>query len=148
MTTPLPLSVSVADLQTFMGANVPVETSRGALLVSLVEDIALAYCAPLYMNARGVILSVAARTYANPSQVTTESVGGLSSTMPFPGLYFTKAERTILKTLSGRGGAFSVNIEAKDGSVGQLYPWDYNMWWFGDSMPAMFADPGEMGMWY
>jgi hypothetical protein len=56
-------------------------------------------------------LSVAGRAYVNPQQVSYETIGPMSVQRPSGsgGLYLTKADRTALKSLAGRGGAFTVD---------------------------------------
>lgn len=97
----------VSDLSTFM--NVTVDDTRAQQMLNLVEADAGSIVSPLPASAMGVILSAAARAYANPAGVASQSVAG-AATAWGGGLYLNKAERRTLRRLAGiGGGAFSIN---------------------------------------
>ncbi|MEU5190121.1 hypothetical protein AB0G83_23700 [Streptomyces klenkii] len=66
---------------------------------------------PLPPGASAVVLSTAARSYANPQGIQAETVGPYSVHRPTgqAGLYLTRDERRSLRLMAGRGGAFSID---------------------------------------
>ncbi|MBQ1163819.1 hypothetical protein KBZ21_38115, partial [Streptomyces sp. A73] len=66
---------------------------------------------PLPDQATAIVLSVAGRAYVNPQQVSYETIGPMAVQRPqgSGGLYLTKADKAALKSLAGRGGAFTVD---------------------------------------
>lgn len=104
---------TTADLATFM--NVTVDDTRAQLFLDIVEDDAGSIVSPLPASAKGVILTAAARAYANPAGTSAESVAGASSSWAPGGLYLTRAERRTLRRLAGiGGGAFTIDPTPAD----------------------------------
>lgn len=99
---------SPGDLSTYLGSAVDV--GRAVLLLRLAQDLAEAVVTPLPAEAAAVVLSAAARGYANAQGVTAETVGPYSVQRPAAGVYLTKGERSALRRLAGGGGAFSVSV--------------------------------------
>ncbi|MCA6090950.1 hypothetical protein LE181_02015 [Streptomyces sp. SCA3-4] len=89
---------------------------------------------PLPEGAGAVVLSVAARAYANPQGIVSETVGPYSVQRPQSqaGLYMTRDERRSLKLMAGRGGAFSINPTSATAGPppGRPASWDLP-WWYG-----------------
>lgn len=84
---------------------------RADLLIEQAVALAESVVKPLPQQATAVALSVAARAYVNPQQVSYETIGPMSVQRPqgSGGLYLTKADKAALKALAGRGGAFTVD---------------------------------------
>jgi len=78
-------------------------------------------------------LTVAARAYSSPTTATMETAGPFSVQRPAGGVYLTRTERQALKTLAGRGGAFSIDPTPADALQG-LSPWSENVTWL-DGVP-------------
>lgn len=105
---------TVSDLSTFL--NVTLDDTRAQLALDIVEADASSIVNPLPPSAKGVILTAAARGYANPAGASSQSAGGSSSSWSPSGLYLSRAERLTLRRLAGiGGGAFSVNTAVKAG---------------------------------
>lgn len=99
---------TTGDLSTFL--SVTLDDTRAQLALDIVEADAASIVSPLPASAKGVILTAAARGYANPAGASSQSAGGSSSSWSPSGLYLTRAERMTLRRLAGiGGGAFSVN---------------------------------------
>lgn len=113
------------DLATYLGTDV--DTARATMILADAEAMCTAILAPLPVTAAPVIRSIAARAYANPEGVTAETAGPFSVQRP-AGLYLTRDERRTLWRLSGKGGAFSINVENATAGTG-LAPWDQNVTW-------------------
>lgn len=88
-----------------------VDGARADFLVNKAISLCQTVVSPLPEGADSVVLSVAGRAYLNPGQVTYETIGPMSVQRPTGsgGLYLTKADKTALKSLAGRGGAFTVD---------------------------------------
>lgn len=146
-TVPVTPVATPQDLSTYLGSTV--DNDRATLLLLLAQGICQAYANPLPDAAKAVVLGSAARAYVNPQQTTAETVGPYTASSPFPGLYLTRQERQILKTLAGRGGAFTIDPTPADAGTG-LMPWDLNVWWGPGGWEAgyLFDEPNEIAMWY
>ncbi|MEU5424231.1 hypothetical protein AB0H73_01290 [Streptomyces olivoreticuli] len=123
---------SPQQLANFLGQDVQEE--RAALIIAQAESLCRAVVSPLPEGAGAVVLSVAARAYANPQGIVAETVGPYSVQRPQSqaGLYMTRDERRSLKLMAGRGGAFSVDPTPKGAGAPPLRPpsWDLP-WWYG-----------------
>jgi hypothetical protein len=84
---------------------------RADLLIEQAVALCETVVKPLPDQATAVVLSVAGRAYVNPQQVSYETIGPMSVQRPSGsgGLYLTKADKSALKSLAGRGGAFTVD---------------------------------------
>jgi len=84
---------------------------RADLLIEQAVALAQSVVKPLPEEATAVVLSVAGRAYVNPQQVSYETIGPMSVQRPqgSGGLYLTKSDKAALKSLAGRGGAFTVD---------------------------------------
>ncbi|WP_037576796.1 hypothetical protein [Phaeacidiphilus oryzae] len=121
------------DLGLFLNLDT-IQGDRADLLISLAEDLCKTIVSPLPDGAAAVVLSAASRAYTNPQATTYEVIGPMSVQRPqgSGGLYLTKADKTALKALAGRGGAFTIDPTPKDAT-----PWP--------SWPPLVEDvwPGE-----
>lgn len=102
------LVVSTQDLALYLGVA-SVDDDRAELLLQLAGDLCSAIVTPLPDTAKAIVLSAAARGYANPQGVSQETTGPYQVTRPWAGVYLTRAERAALKRLAGSGGAFTIN---------------------------------------
>ena len=84
---------------------------RADLLIAQAVALCESVVKPLPDQATAVVLSVASRAYTNPQSVSYETIGPMSVQRPSGsgGLYLTKADKAALKSLAGRGGAFTVD---------------------------------------
>lgn len=111
---------------------------RADLLVEQAVALAQSVVKPLPDEATAVVLSVAARAYVNPQQVAYETIGPMSVQRPqgSGGLYLTKADKAALKSLAGRGGAFTVDPTPRTADPTPTWPVD------DDYGPGLEYEPG------
>ena len=97
---------------------------RADLLLEQAVALCETVVKPLPDQATAVVLSVAGRAYVNPQQVTYETIGPQSVQRPAGsgGLYLTKADKAALKSLAGRGGAFTVDPTPADADPSPTWP--------------------------
>ncbi|NWF25238.1 hypothetical protein HW130_02995 [Streptomyces sp. PKU-EA00015] len=115
-----------------------IDGDRADLLITQAVSLAESVVKPLPDQATAVVLSVAGRAYVNPQQVSYETIGPMSVQRPSGsgGLYLTKADKAALKSLAGRGGAFTVDPTPEDADPTPTYPIDDT---YG---PGMEYEPG------
>lgn len=103
------------DLGLFLGLD-EIDGARADLLIRQAVALCLSVVKPLPDEATAVVLSVAGRAYVNPQQVSYETIGPMAVQRPqgSGGLYMTKADKVVLKSLAGRGGAFTVDPTPAD----------------------------------
>lgn len=103
-----------------------VDGNRADLLIEQAVALCESVVKPLPDQATAVVLSVAGRAYVNPQQVTYETVGPMSVQRPSGsgGLYLTKADKAALKSLAGRGGAFTVDPTPDSADPSPTWPVD------------------------
>ncbi|MEV7975448.1 hypothetical protein [Streptomyces sp. NPDC086519] len=101
---------TVEQLGLFLGLD-EIDGDRADLLISTAVSLCQTIVKPLPEGAEAVVLSVAGRAYVNPQQVSYETIGPMSVQRPSGsgGLYLTKSDKSALKSLAGRGGAFTVD---------------------------------------
>ena len=101
-----------------------IDGERADLLIEQAVALAESVVKPLPDQATAVVLSVAGRAYVNPQQVTYETIGPQSVQRPAGsgGLYLTKADKAALKSLAGRGGAFTVDPTPADADPSPTWP--------------------------
>ncbi|MFE6815239.1 hypothetical protein [Streptomyces sp. NPDC057675] len=111
------------DLGLYLGLG-EVQGERADLLIEQAVALAESVVKPLPDQATAVVLSVAGRAYVNPQQVTYETIGPQSVQRPAGsgGLYLTKADKAALKSLAGRGGAFTVDPTPEDATPSPTWP--------------------------
>jgi len=111
---------------------------RADLLLAQAVALCETVVKPLPDRATAVVLSVAGRAYVNPQAVSYETIGPMSVQRPqgSGGLYLTKADKTALKSLAGRGGAFTVNPTPTTADPSPTYPVD------DDYGPPLEWEPG------
>ena len=99
---------------------------RADLLIEQAVALAQSVVKPLPDEATAVVLSVAGRAYVNPQQVSYETIGPMSVQRPqgSGGLYLTKADKAALKSLAGRGGAFTVDPTPATADPSPTWPVD------------------------
>lgn len=109
MTDPVYESPTPDELGVYIG-NPVIDAERAALLIGLSESRARMIVDPLPAGAEAIVLSVAARVYTNPLQVTSQVAGPFTVAQAFPGVYLTREDKKDLRRAAGfGGGAFSVD---------------------------------------
>lgn len=113
------------ELGLFLGLD-EINGARADLLIGKAVSLCQTVVKPLPEGADAVVLSVAGRAYVNPQQVSYETIGPMSVQRPqgSGGLYLTKADKSALKSLAGRGGAFTVDPTPATADVSPTYPID------------------------
>lgn len=103
-----------------------VDGDRADLLIVQAVALAESVVKPLPDQATAVVLSVAGRAYVNPQQVAYETIGPMAVQRPSGsgGLYLTKADKAALKSLAGRGGAFTVDPTPATADPSPTWPVD------------------------
>lgn len=115
-----------------------IQGDRADLLIQQAVALAESVVKPLPDQATAVVLSVAGRAYVNPQQVSYETIGPMSVQRPSGsgGLYLTKADKAALKSLAGRGGAFTVDPTPATADPSPTWPID------DDVGPGLDYEPG------
>ncbi|HCA85768.1 MAG TPA: hypothetical protein DEQ61_09875 [Streptomyces sp.] len=103
-----------------------IQGDRADLLIAQAVALAESVVKPLPDQATAVVLSVAGRAYVNPQQVSYETIGPMAVQRPSGsgGLYMTKADKAALKSLAGRGGAFTVDPTPATADPSPTWPMD------------------------
>jgi hypothetical protein len=117
-----------------------IDGNRADFLINKAISLCQTVVKPLPEGADSVVLSVAGRAFVNPGQATYETIGPMSVQRPTGsgGLYLTKADKSALKSLAGRGGAFTVDPTPSTADPSPTWPID----------DAGFADEFEPGWGY
>ncbi|OUD04699.1 hypothetical protein [Streptomyces swartbergensis] len=117
-----------------------IDGDRADLLITTATSLCQTVVKPLPEGAEAVVLSVAGRAYVNPQQVSYETIGPMSVQRPqgSGGLYLTKSDKSALKSLAGRGGAFTVDPTPATADPSPTWPID----------DAGFTDDFEPGWGY
>lgn len=125
------VSPTAEQLGMYLGMG-EIDGDRADLLIQQAVALAQSVVRPLPDDASAVVLSVAGRAYANPQQVSYETIGPMSVQRPTGsgGLYLTKADKAALKSLAGRGGAFTV--DPTPASADPSPTWPVDELFFGD----------------
>ncbi|MFK0182302.1 hypothetical protein ACIQVR_40830 [Streptomyces xanthochromogenes] len=113
------------DLGLYLGLD-EIDGPRADLLLTQAVALCQSVVKPLPDEATAVVLSVAGRAYVNPQQVSYETIGPMSVQRPSGsgGLYLTKADKTVLKSLAGRGGAFTIDPTPATADASPTWPVD------------------------
>lgn len=113
MSTPL---ATAAELGVYLGVG-DVSDDRATLLLQLAHDRCESYVNPVPSAAKGIELAVAGRAYTNVSSARQAGIGSAqvsygapNSTYGIGGLYLSRTEIRDLRRLSGRTGAFSIDL--------------------------------------
>lgn len=128
------------QLGLFLGLG-EIDGNRADLLITSAVSLCETIVKPLPEGAEAVVLSVAGRAYVNPQQVSYETIGPMSVQRPqgSGGLYLTKNDKAALKSLAGRGGAFTVDPTPATADPSPTWPIDAD---------AGFLDEFEAGWGY
>ena len=104
------------ELGVYLGVA-DIDTERAGLLLELAQGKCETVVFPLPDAAKSIVLSVAARAYANVTSAHQAGIGSAqvsygapSSSSGIGGLYLSKSERADLRRLVGRTGAFSIDL--------------------------------------
>ncbi|MFF0588400.1 hypothetical protein ACFYWD_20785 [Streptomyces sp. NPDC003781] len=113
------------QLSLYLGLG-EIDGARADLLITSAIALCQTIVKPLPEGAEAVVLSVAGRAYVNPQQVSYETIGPMSVQRPqgSGGLYLTKADKSALKSLAGRGGAFTIDPTPADADPSPTWPVD------------------------
>jgi hypothetical protein len=124
---------TVEQLGLFLGLE-EIDGDRADLLINSALALCQTIVKPLPEGAEAVVLSVAGRAYVNPQQVSYETIGPMSVQRPSGsgGLYLTKADKSALKSLAGRGGAFTVDPTPATADPSPTWPVDAVTGWQDD----------------
>ena len=116
---------TVEQLGLLLGLD-EIDGDRADLLINSALALCQTIVKPLPEGAEAVVLSVAGRAYVNPQQVSYETIGPMSVQRPSGsgGLYLTKADKSALKSLAGRGGAFTVDPTPTTADPSPTWPLD------------------------
>ncbi|MFE2973382.1 hypothetical protein [Streptomyces sp. NPDC059258] len=119
------VSPTAEQLGMYLGVG-EIDGDRADLLIQQAVALAQSVVRPLPDDASAVVLSVAGRAYVNPQQVSYETIGPMSVQRPTGsgGLYLTKADKAALKSLAGRGGAFTVDPTPASADPSPTWPVD------------------------
>lgn len=133
------ISPTAEDVGLFLGLD-EVDGARADLLLTQAIALCQSVVKPLPTEATAVVLSVAGRAYVNPQQVSYETIGPMAVQRPqgSGGLYLTKADKVVLKSLAGRGGAFAVDPTPVDVNPWVTWPISES----GGPGPGMTWEPG------
>lgn len=103
-----------------------VDGSRADFLIAQAVSLCSSVVKPIPEGAEAVVLSAAGRAYTNPQSVSYETIGPMSVQHPqgSGGLYLTKADKSALKSLAGRGGAFTVDPTPATADPSPTWPID------------------------
>lgn len=124
---------TVEQLGLFLGLD-EIDGNRADLLIASAISLCQTIVKPLPEGAEAVVLSVAGRAYVNPQQVSYETIGPMSVQRPSGsgGLYLTKADKSALKSLAGRGGAFTVDPTPDTADPSPTWPLEPVSGWVED----------------
>ena len=108
------------DLGVFLGIT-DIDTERAQMLLDLAHDRLEMYVSPVPPSAMGLELAIAGRAYTNVSSARQAGIGSAQVSFGAPnanfgigGLYVSKSEIRDLRRLSGKTGAFSIDLLAVD----------------------------------
>ena len=94
-----------------------VEPARAAQILGLAQALCESITTPLTAAALPVVLSVAARAYNNVTSAHSVGLGSANisygsqgSNMGVGGLYLSRSDKSTLRRLAGRSGAFSIDL--------------------------------------
>ncbi|MDX2837987.1 hypothetical protein PV377_03035 [Streptomyces ipomoeae] len=124
---------TVEQLCLYLGLD-EIDGNRADLLIASAISLSQTIVKPLPEGAEAVVLSVASRAYVNPQQVSYETIGPMSVQRPSGsgGLYLTKSDKSALKSLAGRGGAFTVDPTPATADPSPTWPVDDLTGWAED----------------
>jgi hypothetical protein len=128
---------TVEQLGLFLGLD-EIDGDRADLLIDTAISLCQTIVKPLPEGAEAVVLSVAGRAYVNPQQVSYETIGPMSVQRPSGsgGLYLTKSDKSALKSLAGRGGAFTVDPTPTAADPSPTWPIDDTLGFPGEYEPG------------
>jgi hypothetical protein len=113
MSTPIAVP---ADLGTYLG-DPAIDTVRATQSLLLAQNLCETIWSPIGPTALGTVLAVAARQYVNATSSNNVAIGtghigygAPGASMGVGGLYLSRSDKTTLRRLAGRGGAFSTSI--------------------------------------
>ena len=131
MSTPIAVP---SDLGTYL-KDPGIDTVRATQSLLLAQNLCETIWSALDATALGTVLAVAARQYGNVNSAHAVGIGSAQisygsagSATGVGGLYLSRSDKSTLRLLAGRGGAFSIDPTPADAGEG-LMPWDQNVTW-------------------
>jgi hypothetical protein len=113
MSTPIAMP---ADLGVYLD-DPAIDTVRATLILGLAQDLCETIVTPLSATALPVVLAVAARAFNNVTSAHQVGLGtaqiaygSQGSNMGIGGLYLSRSDKSTLRRLAGRTGAFSIDL--------------------------------------
>lgn len=106
---------TAADLALWLELD-SINEMRATLILRSAQGLCETVVSPVPASAQGVVLAVAARAYSNVNSANQIGLGSAYATMGSTGsggvggLYLSKSDRSTLRRLAGRGGAFSIDL--------------------------------------
>lgn len=107
--------ITYSDLGTYLN-DVAIDSARATFIIAQAQTLCESIVNPLPAGASAVVLDVAARAFLNPQQLANASIGtahlqfGASNQGgSIGGLYLSRANKNMLRTMAGRGAAFSAD---------------------------------------
>lgn len=134
--------VSIDEFKLYLN-NQSLDVDRANLILGLAQTLCESIVNPLPAGSDIVILDVAERAFSNPTNVGgsialySEGEGPFNSSTPGTtsgGLWLTENNKRTLRTLAGKGGAFT--IDTLSTSYTPSLPW----WDAGASVPGNAGD--------
>jgi hypothetical protein len=115
MTAPIAVP---ADLGVYLtGSAGGVDSARATQILGLAQTLCESITSPLTSAALPVILAVAARAFNNVTSATGVALGSgridygsTGGSMGVGGLYLSRSDKSTLRRLAGRSGAFSIDL--------------------------------------
>ena len=108
-----------SDLGVYLGTTV--DDGRAAFVLGLAQDLCETVASPLPAAAKGTVLGVAARAYNNVTSAHQAGIGSAqvsygspNSSVGIGGLFLSKTDTKTLRRLTGRTGAFAIDLLAVD----------------------------------
>lgn len=112
MSTPI---ATPSELGTFLSETINDGDTRGLLLLALAQARCELWVSPLPAAAQGIVLAVAGRAWSNIASASQIGLGSAYATLAHTGaggvggLYVSKTEKSDLRRMAGRSGAFSID---------------------------------------
>lgn len=119
------IAPTAEQLALFLGLD-EIQGDRADLLIQQAVALCETVVKPLPDQATAIVLSASGRAYVNPQAISYETIGPMSVQRPqgSGGLYLTKADKAALKSLAGRGGAFTVDPTPATADPSATWPLD------------------------
>lgn len=105
-----------SDLGVYLG-DPSIDPGRASLILELAQSLCETIVTPLPDTAKPVVLAVAARAFNNVTSAHSVGIGSANiaygsqgSNTGIGGMYLSRSDKSTLRRLAGRSGAFSVDL--------------------------------------